>query len=70
MQQHGHVVLPDRELPLRGAALAEVVRDSLSRSDLSVHLLGDFYGIIPEGEERSLVEIQSALAAGSSRRVR
>jgi hypothetical protein len=62
LQQHGHVVLPDVELPLRGAALRETVRDYLGRSDLSVHLLGSNYGIIPEEESRSLIEIQCELA--------
>lgn len=62
LQQHGHVVLPDVELPLSGAALAETVRACLRRSDLSVHLVGGNYGIIPEEESRSLVEIQCELA--------
>lgn len=72
LQQHGHVVLPDVELPLSGAALAESVRDCLRRSDLSVHLVGGTYGIIPEDESRSLVEIQCELAgeaAGNLRRI-
>jgi hypothetical protein len=65
LQQHGHVVLPDKELPLDGAALKQVVGEYLSRSDFSVHLIGERYGIIPEGEdeERSVVHIQSELAA-------
>ncbi|MBV9926751.1 MAG: TIR domain-containing protein [Acidobacteria bacterium] len=62
LQQRGHVVLPDRELPLRGGALREAVREYLGRSELSVHLLGAHYGIIPEDEGRSLAEIQSELA--------
>lgn len=62
LQQHGHVVLPEVELPLSGAALAETVRECLRRSDLSVHLIGSNYGIIPEEESRSLVEIQCELA--------
>ena len=62
LQQHGHVVLPEVELPLSGAALAETVRDCLRRSDLSIHLVGGNYGVIPEEENRSLVEIQCELA--------
>lgn len=61
--QHGHNVLPDRELPLEGDSLKQVVRDYLGRSDLSVHLIGGRYGIIPEGESRSVVHLQSDLAA-------
>lgn len=62
LQLNGHVVLPDRELPLRGAALRDAVREYMARSALSVHLLGGSYGIIPEEEDKSLVEIQSEVA--------
>jgi TIR domain/Domain of unknown function (DUF4062) len=63
LQQHGHAVLPDKELPLDGAALRQTVADYLSRSDFSVHLVGERYGIVPEGEEKSLAHIQSEMAA-------
>jgi len=62
LQLQGHVVLPDRELPLRGPALREAVRGYLARCALSVHLLGGNYGIIPEEESRSVGEIQSEVA--------
>jgi hypothetical protein len=64
LQLRGHVVLPDRELPLTGAALREAVRQYVARSSLSIHLLGGNYGLIPEEESRSLVEIQSEVAEG------
>jgi TIR domain/Domain of unknown function (DUF4062) len=63
LQQHGVAVLPDNELPLDDAALKQAVGEYLSRSHFSVHLIGERYGIIPEGEEKSLVHIQSELAA-------
>ncbi len=63
LQQHGHAVLPDKELPLDASALAQAVGEYLSRSDFSVHLIGERYGIVPEGEEKSVVHIQSELAA-------
>src|SRR5256714_5408042 len=62
LQQHGHVVLPDVELPLRGSLLKQTVHDCLRRSELSIHLVGGYYGIIPEEESKSLVEIQCELA--------
>jgi hypothetical protein len=63
LQQRGHLVLPDKELPLRAPALQEVVREYLKRSRLSVHLVGENYGIIPEMEsERSVVRLQQELA--------
>lgn len=64
LQQHGHAVLPDRQLPLDAGALKGAVEDYLSRSDFSVHLIGGRYGIVPEGEEKSVAHIQSDLAAG------
>ena len=63
LQQHGHIVLPDKGLPLVGQAFKQEVTDCLSRSQLSVHLIGEHYGIIPEGESRSVIELQNELAA-------
>jgi hypothetical protein len=63
LQQHGHLVLPDKGLPLIGQAFKREVSDCLSRSQLSVHLIGEHYGIIPEGESRSVIELQNDLAA-------
>jgi hypothetical protein len=62
LQQKGHVVLPDQQLPLNGPRLREALRDYMSRSTLSIHLLGGNYGIIPEAEQHSLVEIQAEAA--------
>jgi hypothetical protein len=61
--QHGHVVLPDKSLPLNAAGLQHDVRSYLERSQLSVHLIGELYGIIPENElNRSVVRLQQELA--------
>lgn len=63
LQQYGHLVLPDKALPLRASPLEEAVRDYLKRSQLSVHFIGENYGIIPEMEsERSIVRLQQELA--------
>jgi TIR domain-containing protein/uncharacterized protein DUF4062 len=64
LEQHGHEVLPDNELPLQAPAIQDAVREYLKRSRLSVHLIGEFYGIIPEMEmERSIVRLQYELAS-------
>jgi hypothetical protein len=61
--QHGHLVLPDKALPQDGPSLREAVRDYLKRSRLSVHLIGDYYGTIPEMEtELSVVRLQEEIA--------
>jgi hypothetical protein len=62
LQLKGHVVLPDRDLPLRGPALRSALREYVERSSLSIHMLGGSYDVTPEGEKRSLAEIQSEAA--------
>lgn len=66
LQQHRYVIFPDKPLPLVADLLRNAVRKYLSLSDLSVHLIGDRYGIIPEGEYKSIVHLQSELTAERS----
>lgn len=62
LQQHGQLVLPDKELPLNAAALKEDVSEYLKKSQLSIHLIGARYGIVPEDDSRSIIQIQNDLA--------
>jgi hypothetical protein len=62
LEQHGHTVLPDSPLPLEASALRAAVRAALSRCEMSIHLVGRNYSIVPEGGEESLVETQNELA--------
>jgi hypothetical protein len=63
LQLRGYEVLPDKALPLVGAAIEREIGNYLSRSQLAVHLIGEHYGIVPEGENRSMIELQHDLAA-------
>lgn len=63
LQARGHRVIPNRNLPYEAEALRDMVRGELARADLSVHLVGCRYSFVPEGDERSVVEIQNDLAA-------
>ncbi len=63
LQQRGYLVLPDRELSLCEPEFSETVREHLSRASLSAHLVGSSYGIVPEGAELSVVQLQERLAA-------
>lgn len=63
LQQHGYAILPDQELPLEADLFRDTVRRHLSGSAFSIHLIGDRYGIIPEGESKSIVHLQCDLAA-------
>jgi Domain of unknown function (DUF4062) len=63
LQQYGHLVLPDKPLPWKAPMLREAVRQYLNQSRLSVHLIGEHYGVIPEMEtERSIVRLQQEMA--------
>lgn len=63
LQQHGHEVLPGKELPLVGQDFRAVVGESLGRSSLSIHMIGERYGIRPEDETQSVAQLQLELAA-------
>jgi len=66
LQQHGYTVLPARTLPLIEAELATAVREDIASCRMSIHMFGGTYGVVPEGAEVSLQEIQSELAAERS----
>lgn len=62
LQQQGYIVLPAAPLPPVGADLLAAVRAGLSASQMSLHLLGRTYSVVPEGASASLLEVQTALA--------
>ena len=63
LQRHGYLVLPGQLLPTRTEELERIVRKDLEECSLSIHLIGSAYGEIPEGSDRSVVDIQNKLAA-------
>ena len=67
LQERGYEVLPEQELPLVSPDYEEAVREYLRRSRLSIHLIGESYGTIPErANNRSVIELQNELAARRS----
>lgn len=64
LRNFGHTVLPSRPLPAVGDELEARIRTCLAESDLTVHLLGQNYALIPESRETSIAEIQLDLATG------
>ena len=62
LQQHGYTVLPARTLPLVERELEAAVREDLAGCRMSIHMFGGTYGVMPEGAESSIQEIQSDLA--------
>lgn len=66
LQQHGYHILPDLRLPVVYSDLKARVEQWLAQCCFSVHLVGGHYGIVPEGSQRSVVELQNELAAARS----
>jgi hypothetical protein len=60
-----HVILPDRPLPLKMPEVKTQISSYLDRARLSVHLVGEPYGIVPEGAAESITCLQTELAARS-----
>jgi hypothetical protein len=65
LEMRSYTVLPDQELPT-DARFRKTVEDYLGHSSLAIHLIGDKYGLIPEDEQLSVVELQHELSRTAS----
>ncbi|MBN2524844.1 MAG: toll/interleukin-1 receptor domain-containing protein [Deltaproteobacteria bacterium] len=63
LAERGVPVIPDHPFALETNTFKNEVRDALKGADLSVHIIGERYGIIPEDESLSVVEIQNQIAS-------
>jgi len=70
LQRHGYNVLPNQTLPGTLGDLERTVKRDLEDCSLSIHLIGSAYGEIPEGSDRSVVDVQNKLAAEKTVRAR
>ena len=64
--RHGYNVLPKQTLPQRLNELESMAKKDLEDCSLSIHLIGSAYGEIPEGSDRSIIDIQNQLASEQS----
>ena len=65
----GYSVLPDKHLPRDEDAYIAAVGELIQKSDVSVHLIGEQYGAVPDGpSDESTAIIQNTLAAQHSQR--
>ena len=62
LQQHGYTVLPARSMAPVASELKKHLREDLAHCQMSIHLIGKNYGLVPEGAVESLLEIQNELA--------
>ena len=61
--ERGHKVLPEFSLPPLGPQVEEAMQKALPDCDLSIHLVGQRYGMIPEESDYSMAELQNRIAA-------
>ncbi|NIM10972.1 MAG: TIR domain-containing protein, partial [Candidatus Aminicenantes bacterium] len=66
--EQGCKVIPQQPLPLVYPELKEDVDDLLGQSDLSIHLLGEDYGVVPDKTAKSIICVQEEQAAEKSRK--
>lgn len=66
LQESNYIIYPDKQLPLVDNSLNACINEYLQSCDLAVHVVGENYGIVPEGSQKSLIEIQNDLASSLS----
>ncbi len=63
LRQLGYSVLPDKPLPIESELLRKAVQADLDLCSLSIHMIGENYSFIAEGDQRSIVRLQNDIAA-------
>jgi hypothetical protein len=59
----GHQVIPKQPLPLVASELIAVVQGCLEQADIAIHFVGEYFGLVPEATELSMVALQNQVAA-------
>ena len=68
LRLHGYTVLPEHPLPREEVDYVAAVERVLVRCALSIHLVGESYGAVPDGpSQKSLVVLQNELAVQRSK---
>ncbi len=68
LRLHGYTVLPKHTLPREEADYVAAVEHVLERCALSIHLVGEHYGAVPDGpSQKSLVVLQNEVAVQRSK---
>lgn len=68
LRRHGHTVLPDQRMPRDEDDYVTAVDQLLARCKLSIHLVGNTYGAVPDGpSQKSVTVLQNELAVKRSK---
>ena len=59
----GHTVVPKQPLPLVASELVVVVQGCLEQADVAIHFVGEYFGLVPEATDLSMVALQNQVAA-------
>jgi serine/threonine protein kinase len=59
----GHTVIPKQALPLVASELVAVVQGCLEKADIAIHFVGEYFGLVPEATDLSMVALQNQVAA-------
>jgi serine/threonine protein kinase len=59
----GHTVVPKQPLPLVATELVGVVQSCLEQADVAIHFVGEYFGLVPEATDLSMVALQNQVAA-------
>lgn len=65
LEKRGYRILPDQVLPIDGN-FRETVAGYLQHCKLAIHPIGSKYGVVPEDEQRSVLEVQLELSREAS----
>jgi len=66
LQRNGYTVLPTQALPSVSSEIERIVRRDLEDCSMSIHLIGNNYGELPENGSRSVADLQHMIAAEKS----
>ncbi len=68
LKVQGYGVMPETRLPIEEDGYVSEVRKLLERCQLSIHLVGEKYGVVPDGpSDKSVVVLQNELAIARCR---
>jgi hypothetical protein len=69
LRLHGYPTLPDKQLPMEEASFLGELAGMLATSKLSVHIVGSYYGVVPDGpSEKSVTFLENELAIEFSKK--